>query len=62
MGQNERYRTAVSVSGQRNERESMMKPMVLCGANSYEQKVTVQDTHYPKMKSGFPEIAFLIAS
>ena len=38
MGQNERYRTAVSVSGQRNERESMMKPMVLCGANSYEQK------------------------
>ena len=24
--------------------------------------VTVQDTHYPKMKSGFPEIAFLIAS
>ncbi len=25
-------------------------------------EVTVQDTHYPKMKSGFPEIAFLIAS
>lgn len=25
-------------------------------------KVTVQDPHYPKVKSGFPEIAFLIAS
>lgn len=30
--------------------------------NFQKNIVTVQDTHYPKMKSGFPEIAFLIAS
>lgn len=24
--------------------------------------VTIQNTHYPKIKSGVPEIAFLIAS
>lgn len=29
---------------------------------AHNKIVTVQDTHYPKMKSGFPEIAFLIAS
>ena len=48
-----------------NKVERLCDPYFNCYNNEIRKdtlKVTIQNTHYPKIKSGVPEIAFLIAS